>query len=203
MAFQLPKLPYAPGDFAGSFSAETFEFHYGKHHKTYIDNMTKLIEGTAQATQSLEQIMAESKAGLFNNSAQAWNHTFYWLGMSPKATQPDAKLLAAINKTFGSLDGLKESLAKEATTLFGSGWAWLVSNDHGDLSLKQTSNADLPIRDGLRPILTCDVWEHAYYIDYRNARAKYVETFWKHINWEFVSKNYANPKLADMTQFMK
>ena len=191
MEHKLPELPYAKDALAPYISAETLDFHYGKHHKTYVDNLNKLIPGTEFEKLTLEEIVKKAPAGgVFNNSAQIWNHTFYWNSLAPRAGgEPSGDLLAAINKSFGSFAQFKEKFSTAATTLFGSGWAWLVKNADGNLEIIQASNAANPIKDGKKPLLTCDVWEHAYYIDYRNARAKYVEAFWNLVNWKFAAQN--------------
>lgn len=192
MSFTLPKLPYANDALAPIISAETIEFHYGKHHQAYVNNLNKLIAGTKLEGSSLEEIIKNSTGGIFNNASQHWNHSFYWECLSPKKnSQPNETLANAINAAFGSLDNFKSKFTEAATSLFGSGWAWLVSDNKGKLSIISTSNADNPITKQQTPLLTCDVWEHAYYIDYRNSRAKYVEAFWQIINWDFVSKNFS------------
>jgi superoxide dismutase, Fe-Mn family len=191
MEHKLPELPYAKDALAPSISVETLEYHYGKHHKTYIDNLNKLILGTEYEKMSLEEIVQKASGGVFNNAAQVWNHTFYWNCLSPKGGgEPQGELAAGIIQSFGSFALFKEKYSTAATTLFGSGWAWLVKNPDGWLSIEAASNAGNPLKDGKKPVLTCDVWEHAYYIDYRNARAKYVEAFWKLVNWDFAAKNY-------------
>ena len=190
MEHTLPPLPYAMDALAPHISRETFEFHYGKHHATYVTNLNKLIPGTEFADASLEDIIKKASGPIFNNAAQVWNHTFYWNGLSPKGGgEPTGALAAAINKAFGSFAAFKEKLSNAAVTQFGSGWAWLVKNPDGSLAVEQTSNAGNPLKDGKKPILTIDVWEHAYYIDYRNARPTYVEAFWKLVNWEFAAAN--------------
>lgn len=190
MEHQLPTLPYALDALQPHLSKETLEFHYGKHHQTYVTNLNNLIKGTEFANMSLEEIIKKSSGGIFNNAAQIWNHTFYWNGLSPQGGgQPTGKLAEAINQTFGSFDKFKEEFTKTAINTFGSGWAWLVKHPDGKLALVSTSNAATPMTSGLTALLTCDVWEHAYYIDYRNARAKYVEAFWNLVNWESVAKN--------------
>jgi len=190
MEHKLPELPYAMDALEPHISRETLEYHYGKHHKTYVDNLNKLIPGTEFEKLSLEDIIKKSSGGIFNNAAQIWNHSFYWNCLSPNSGGPGGALADAINKTFGSLDEFKQKFSQTAITTFGSGWGWLVKNASGDLEIISTSNAGCPLTDGKTPLLTCDVWEHAYYIDYRNARPKYVETFWKQINWDFVATNY-------------
>jgi len=189
MEHKLPELPYAMDALEPHISKETLEYHYGKHHKTYVDNLNKLIPGTEFEKLSLEDIIKKSSGGIFNNAAQIWNHSFYWNCLSPKGGEPGGALADAINKSFGSLDEFKQKFSQTAVTTFGSGWAWLVKNAAGDLEIISTSNAGCPLTEGKTPLLTCDVWEHAYYIDYRNARPKYVETFWKIVNWDFVAKN--------------
>ncbi|MET1253709.1 superoxide dismutase [Aliikangiella maris] len=191
MSFELPALPYAKDALAPTISEETIEFHYGKHHNAYVVNLNKLAEGTKYASMSLEEVIKDSEGGVFNNAAQIWNHTFYWNCLSPEATQPSAELTAAINEAFGSIDELKAQFLNSAATNFGSGWTWLVKDSSGKLSIKNTSNAGCPLTESFTPLLTIDVWEHAYYIDYRNARPNYLEAIWNIINWEFVSSNFA------------
>lgn len=190
--FTLPPLPFAKDALAPNISAETMEFHYGKHHQTYVDNLNKLTAGTEFADMPLEDVVRKSTGGMFNNSAQVWNHSFFWNCLKPKgAENPAGPLGDAINKQFGSFDKFKELFTQAAVTQFGSGWAWLVRKPDGTLAIVQTSNAANPMTTGDKPLLTCDVWEHAYYIDYRNARAKFVANFWKIVNWDFVAKNMA------------
>ena len=190
MEHKLPELPYAGDALAPHISAETIEYHYGKHHKTYVDNINRLIAGTEFENLSLEDIVKKSSGGIFNNSAQIWNHSFYWNCLSPNGGgEPSGELANAINNSFGSFAEFKEQFTKTAVTLFGSGWAWLVKNSDGKLSIEAASNAGTPVKEGKNVLLTCDVWEHAYYIDYRNARAKYVEAFWNLVNWNFVATN--------------
>jgi Fe-Mn family superoxide dismutase len=192
MAFELPALPYAKDALAPHISAETLEFHYGKHHQTYVTNLNNLVPGTEFEGLSLEEIVLKSSGGVFNNAAQIWNHTFYWNSLSPNGGgEPTGELAAAINAAFGSFDGFKEAFTKCAVTTFGSGWAWLVKNADGSLALVSTSNAGCPLTTGQTPLLTCDVWEHAYYIDYRNARPTYLNAFWALVNWEFAASNFA------------
>ena len=192
MAFTLPNLPYAKDALAPHLSAETLEYHYGKHHAAYVANLNKLIEGKPEANKSLEDIISASEigTGVFNNAAQVWNHTFYWSSMKPNGGgQPTGDLLAAIHRDFGSFEKFKEEFANAGATQFGSGWAWLVVKD-GKLAVTKTPNADLPMKHGQKALLTMDVWEHAYYIDYRNARPKYIETFLDHLaNWDFALAN--------------
>jgi len=192
MENKLPELPYAQDALAPNISAETIEYHYGKHHKAYVDNLNKLISGTEFEKIPLEDIIKKASGGVFNNAAQVWNHTFYWNCLSPKGGSiPTGDLANVVNKTFGSFEQFQEKFTSAATTLFGSGWTWLVKMPDGTLAIEQASNAGNPLQDGKKPLLTCDVWEHAYYIDYRNARAKYIEVFWKLVNWEFVAQNLA------------
>jgi len=192
MSFELPPLPYEIDALEPHISKETLEFHYGKHHQTYVTNLNNLVAGTDNEGKSLEDIIKNSSGGLFNNAAQIWNHTFYWNCLSPNGGgEPTGALAQAINDTFGSFAEFKEQFSKTAITTFGSGWGWLVKNSDGSLALTSTSNAGTPLTEGQTPLLTCDVWEHAYYIDFRNARPKYVETFWNLVNWEFASQNFA------------
>ena len=190
MTFTLPPLPYAMNALEPHISKETLEYHYGKHHNAYVTNLNKLIAGTEFEQLSLEEIIKKSSGGIFNNAAQVWNHTFYWHSLSPNGGgEPTGKVAQAINQAFGSFAEFKEKFTQTAVTTFGSGWAWLVQNPEGVLSIISTSNAGTPIKEGLRALLTCDVWEHAYYIDYRNARPDYVNHFWSLVNWDFVAKN--------------
>ena len=192
MAIELPPLPYYRNALAPHISAETLEFHHDKHHKAYVDNLNKMIEGTDFADMGLEDIVRKATGGMFNNAAQAWNHTFYWNCLSPNGGgEATGKLADAIKKSFGSFDKFKEEFSKVGATTFGSGWAWLVQRADGSLGLVSTSNAGTPITGSDRPLLTCDVWEHAYYIDYRNARPKYIEAFWNVVNWEFAGTQMA------------
>ena len=192
MSIELPALPYEKNALEPHISAETLEYHYGKHHKAYVDNLNKLIAGTEFENMALEDIIRKAQGGMFNNAAQVWNHTFYWNCLSPASSkgggEPSGKLGEAITKTFGSFAVFKEEFSKTAIGTFGSGWAWLVQRPDGAVALVSTSNAATPLTGNDKPLLTCDVWEHAYYIDYRNARAKYVEAFWNLVNWEFVGK---------------
>lgn len=193
MAFELPPLPYAQDALAPHISAETLEYHYGKHHQTYVTNLNKLTEGTPQANATLEEVIMNSDGGLFNNSAQVWNHDFYWKSMKPGGGgAPTGEVADAINKAFGSYESFTEKFAEAATTQFGSGWAWLVDAGSG-LEIMKTSNADLPMKHNAKALLTIDVWEHAYYIDFRNARPNYISTFIDHLlNWDFVQENLSN-----------
>lgn len=191
MQHQLPPLPYAMDALQPHISKETLEFHYGKHHQTYVTNLNNLIKGTEFENASLEDIVRKSSGGVFNNSAQVWNHTFYWNSLSPKGGgEPKGPLGDAIKKKFGSFAAFKEAFAKSAAGNFGSGWTWLVKKRDGSVDIANTSNAATPLTGEDKPLLTCDVWEHAYYIDYRNARPKYVEAFWNLVNWDFAAKNF-------------
>ena len=190
MAIELPPLPYDRAALEPHMSAETLDFHYGKHHKTYVDNANKMIEGTEFADMPLVDIIRRSQGALFNNVAQVWNHTFFWNCMKPNGGgEPTGKLMDAINLAFGDFATFKEEFAKTCVGTFGSGWGWLVQRPDGSLALVSTSNANTPIAGEDTPLLTCDVWEHAYYIDYRNARPKFVEAFWNLVNWDFVASN--------------
>ena len=189
----LPALPYSNDALMPHISPETLEFHYGKHHKAYVDKLNQLIENTDFKNKTLEQIVTTAPAGpIFNNAAQVWNHTFYWNSMAPKAGgAPKGKVGEAINKAFGNFDAFKEKFNAAAVGQFGSGWAWLVKNASGGVEIVTTGNAETPLtKPGMKPLMTCDVWEHAYYIDYRNARPKYVEAFWNLVNWNFVETNF-------------
>jgi superoxide dismutase, Fe-Mn family len=190
MAHTLPELPYPMDALAPHISRETLEYHYGKHHRTYLDKLNGMIEGSEFASASLEDTVRGSSGGMFNNAAQVWNHTFYWHCLSPNGGgKPGGDLAKAIDKAFGSFDEFQQQFSDKAATLFGSGWAWLVKQPDGKLAIAQTSNAETPLTGKNTALLTCDVWEHAYYIDYRNARPKYVEAFWNLVNWDFVAKN--------------
>jgi Fe-Mn family superoxide dismutase len=191
MTHQLPPLPYDLGALAPHVSRETLEFHHGKHHAAYVTNLNNLIPGTEFENLPLEEIVRKSSGGIFNNAAQVWNHTFYFSCLGPKAGgEPKGPLADMLAETFGSFAAFKEQFAKTAVGTFGSGWAWLVKNPDGGLDLLSTSNAGTVLTTDKRALLTCDVWEHAYYIDYRNARPKYVEAFWNLVNWDFVAKRY-------------
>ena len=192
MAHELPTLPYAMNALEPTISQETLEYHYGKHHQTYVTNLNNLVPGTEFENASLEDIVMKSSGGVFNNAAQVWNHTFYWNCLSPNGGgAPSGDLAAAIDKAFGSFDDFKKAFSTSAATNFGSGWTWLVKNSDGGVEIVNTSNAANPMTDGKTPLLTVDVWEHAYYIDYRNARPKYLEEIWNLINWDFVAGNFA------------
>ncbi|MBI2397680.1 MAG: superoxide dismutase [Fe] [Xanthomonadales bacterium] len=190
MAIELPALPYARDALAPHISAETIDYHYGKHHQTYVTNLNNQIKGTEFEALALEDIVRKSSGGMFNNAAQVWNHTFYWNCLKPGGGgEPTGKLAEAIHAAFGSFAQFKEQFTNTALTTFGSGWAWLVQRADGSLGLVSTSNAATPLTGSDRALLTCDVWEHAYYVDYRNARAKYVDSFWNLVNWDFVAGN--------------
>ena len=189
--FQLPKLPYGECDLEPHISRETIEYHYGKHHQTYVNNLNNLVQGTDFENAKLEDIIKNSQGGIFNNAAQVWNHTFYWNCLSPNGGgQPKGALAEAINAEFSSFDAFKDTFTKTALTLFGSGWTWLVKTAEGKPAIVQTVNAGCPLTANQKPIFTCDVWEHAYYIDKRNARAAYIDEFWKIINWDFAEKQF-------------
>ena len=193
MEHKLPELPYALDALQPVFSKETMEYHYGKHHQTYITNLNKLIVGTEFENLPLEEIIQKATGGIFNNAAQTWNHTFYWLGFTPKGQgKPVGALLDAINRDFGSFADFQAAFETCAANTFGSGWAWLVKTADGKLALRSTSNAATPLtEDGVTPLLTCDVWEHAYYIDYRNSRPNYLKGFWQIVDWSVVAQRFA------------
>lgn len=193
MAIELPALPYAQDALAPHISAETLEYHHGKHHKAYVDNLNKLIPGTEFEGKSLEEIIKTSSGGVFNNSAQIWNHTFYWHCLSPNGGgAPTGAIAKAIDEAFGSFDKFKEQFTASAVGNFGSSWTWLVKKADGSVGLVNTSNAGTPLTDSsVKPLLTIDLWEHAYYIDFRNSRPNYINAFWSLVNWEFVNKNFA------------
>lgn len=192
MPIDLPALPYAPDALAPYISKETLEYHYGKHHKAYVDKLNLLLPGSGLEGLSLENIIKESKQGpLFNNAAQVWNHTFYWHCLKPNGSgKPSGALLAAIEQAFGSFEAFREKFSQVAATQFASGWAWLVKTPTGGLEIYSTPNAETPLTQGKKALLTCDVWEHAYYIDTRNDRAKYINNFWSIVNWDFVAQNF-------------
>ncbi len=191
MTYELPDLPYAQNALEPVISEETIGYHYGKHHQTYVTNLNNLVPGTEFEGKSLEEIIMSASAGIFNNAAQVWNHTFYWNCLSPNGGgEPSGTLAEAINSTFGSFDEFKKAFSTSAATNFGSGWTWLVKNSDGSIEIFNTSNAGSPMTDGKTALLTVDVWEHAYYVDYRNARPKYLEEIWKLINWDFVAANF-------------
>ncbi len=191
MTFQLPALPYAKNALEPYISEKTLDFHYGKHHQAYVTNLNNLIPGTEFENADLETIIRKATGGIFNNGAQVWNHTFYFYQFSsaPKA-EPSGALKTAIDSSFGSFDSFRDAFSKAAATLFGSGWAWLVKDGTGKLSIVQSGNAGNPIKDGFTPLMTCDVWEHAYYLDKQNARPKYIEDFWKILDWSIIEKRF-------------
>lgn len=192
MAFELPALPYEKNALEPHISAETLEYHYGKHHQAYVTKLNDLTDGTEDANKSLEEIVKSASGGLFNQAAQVWNHTFYWHCLSPNGGgEPSGALAEAINAKFGSFDKFKEDFSAKAAGNFGSGWTWLIKTDDGGVDIFNTDDADSAIAHGKTPLLTIDVWEHAYYIDYRNARPKYLEAVWNVINWDFVAQNYS------------
>ena len=192
MAIELPKLPYAMNALEPIISEKTLEFHYGKHHQAYVTNLNKLVVGTEFENATLEDIIKKATGGIFNNGAQVWNHTFYWESFKANASEvPTGALSEAINKSFGSFDAFKEKFSTAAATLFGAGWAWLVKKADGSLEIVQESNAGNPLKNGFTPILTCDVWEHAYYIDYQNRRPDYIASFWKLVNWDKIAERYS------------
>ncbi|MBN2312023.1 MAG: superoxide dismutase [Candidatus Hydrogenedentes bacterium] len=191
MAFELPPLPFDKGALEPHISAETLEYHYGKHHQAYVTKLNELLGDSPDAAKSLEDVILSSDGAVFNNAAQVWNHTFYWQGLKADVPGPDGALAEAIARDFGSVDAVKQALAQAAATQFGSGWAWLVA-DGGTLRVTKTPNADTPLKHGQTALFTIDVWEHAYYVDYRNARPKYVAAVLDHlVNWEFVAANFA------------
>lgn len=192
MSFELPKLKYELNELEPYISQKTLEFHYGKHHQAYVNNLNNLSKGTEFENASLEEVVAKSSGGIFNNAAQVWNHTFYFDQFCKDGCdEPRDELMAAIEKAFGSFDGFKEQFSKAAATLFGSGWAWLVKTSSGELEIVQTSNAANPMTEGKAPIMTCDVWEHAYYLDKQNARPAYIEDFWKIVDWKVISERFS------------
>ncbi|OFC68829.1 superoxide dismutase [Fe] [Alteromonas confluentis] len=193
MAFELPPLPYEKNALEPHISAETLEYHYGKHHATYVTKLNGLVEGTDLESKSLEEIIKTSEGGVFNNAAQIWNHTFYWHCLSPNGGGEATGAVAdAIKTKWGSFEDFQAAFDDKAVNNFGSSWTWLVKTADGSLDIVNTSNAGTPItEEGVTPLLTVDLWEHAYYIDYRNARPKYLENFWKLVNWEFANENFA------------
>lgn len=192
MTHKLPALPYAQDALQPHISAETLSFHHGKHHATYVDKLNAAIVDTEYADKSLEDIILSSDGGIFNNAAQIWNHSFYWRCLSPDGGgEPENPIAEIIERDFGSLDDFKKQFSDSAATLFGSGWTWLVLQKDGKLAIMNTSNADTPVRQGITPLLTCDVWEHAYYLDYQNSRPNYLKAFWELVDWEFVNKLYS------------
>ncbi len=202
--FKLPELPFGPNDLKGLSSAETFEFHHGKHHKAYIDKMNEMLEKDSSfgGEPSLEELVMKTEGGLFNQAGQSWNHTFFWHCMSPEKPAIENDLKSSIEKKFGSLDQFKTEFVNKGVANFGSGWTWLVKDNKGELDIVNTSNAGNPMRESKIPLLVADVWEHAYYIDHRNARKAFLEKFLENVNWNFVAENFKNSKPANMTQFM-
>jgi len=193
MEHKLPQLPYSNDALSPHISAETIEYHYGKHHQTYVNNLNNLVKNSEFEKLTLEQIIMKSSGAIFNNAAQVYNHTFYWNSLSPKGGgTANGPILKEIEKEFGSFTKFKDEFTKTAIGTFGSGWTWLVKSKSGKLQILSTSNAGCPLTDNLKPILTCDVWEHAYYVDYRNARPKYIEAFWNLVNWDFANNNLSN-----------
>jgi superoxide dismutase, Fe-Mn family len=191
MAFELPKLPYNLNALVPYISEETLDFHYGKHHLAYVNNLNGLVPGTEFEKANLETIIMKAEGPIFNNAAQVWNHTFYFEGFSKDGRRsPSGSLEEAIKASFGSFEAFREQFNKSAATLFGAGWAWLAEKGDGTLQIVQESNAGNPLKKGLKPILTCDVWEHAYYIDYRNKRPDYIKSFWEIIDWDIIAKRY-------------
>jgi Fe-Mn family superoxide dismutase len=205
MSYQLPKLPWTPADLKPFLSTDQVETHYSGHHKAYVDKVNKAIVDQKLGNPTLESLILNQEGGLFNNAAQAWNHTFYWYGLAPKAKGPDAggRFMGAVNKKFGGMDGLRDRFMDAGTSLFGSGWTWIVATKEGDLDIANTQNADNPMRlKGVRPLWTCDIWEHAYYIDYKNVRKTYLERAWEHVNWDFVAANYEGSETPNMSKLM-
>lgn len=188
--FSLPLLPYEEHSLEPYISAQTVKVHYGKHHKTYLDNLNNLVQGTAFENASLEEIIIKSDGSIFNNGAQVWNHTFYWHCLKPGGSEIPEEVMQVIIRDFGTFEQFKEEFSRAAATLFGSGWTWLVFNSEKKLQIVQESNAGNPLRRGLKPLLTCDVWEHAYYLDKQNRRMDYIIDFWKIVNWDFVRSNF-------------
>jgi Fe-Mn family superoxide dismutase len=191
MTFTLPELPYAKDALSPVMSKETLEYHYGKHHLRYVDNLNKLIQGTEHASKSLEDIIKTTKTGpIFNNAAQIWNHTFFWNCLTPKGSKPTGNVKEAIEKQWGSYDKFKAEFSEAAIGLFGSGWVWLSKLSNGSLAIEKAKDAENPMVHGHKPLLTFDVWEHAYYIDYRNDRARFINSLWDIVNWDFVDKQF-------------
>ena len=202
MTFRLPALPYGLTELSPAISQQTLEFHHQKHHAGYIKKLNDAIKDTELAGQSMEVIIRQTKrGGVFNNAAQSWNHAFYWYSMSPKPTKPKGELKDAIDRDFGSLAELKKQFKAAAMGQFGSGWAWLIADRSGKLSLQTTGNADTPIVKSVRPLFVCDVWEHAYYLDFQNKRDKYVDAFWKVIDWSFAAENYGAKSAREFASF--
>jgi Fe-Mn family superoxide dismutase len=190
---QLPELPYSLDALEPYISKDTLKYHHGKHHAGYVDKLNKAVENTEFSDKTLEQIIATAQGNIFNNAAQVWNHSFYWQCLrADSAIDPDGEIIQVIERDFGSLNDFKQRFTDAATSLFGSGWTWLVLNQEGKIEIENTENADTPLRRGQVPLLTCDVWEHAYYLDYKNARPDYLQAFWKLVNWDFVNEQYTN-----------
>jgi Fe-Mn family superoxide dismutase len=203
--FKLPRLPYAKNSMLSFLTEETFDYHYGKHHQAYIDKLNSMLktEKSFGPDVSLEELVQKTQGGLFNQAGQAWNHTFYWMGLSPEKQSPTSgELKKAIDQSFGSMDQFQTKFVEAGVGVFGSGWIWLVKDSSNKLEIVGTSNAENPIRQGKMPLLVSDVWEHAYYIDFRNQRKSYLEKFMAHVNWQFVQENFASAKPANMTQLM-
>jgi len=191
MAFELPELPYGKDALEPYISEKTLEYHYGKHHQAYVNKVNDQAKGTEFENASLEEIIKKANGGVFNNGAQVWNHTFYFMQFSPNGVrEPLGELKDAIENKFGSFDKFKEEFSNAAATLFGSGWAWLVKDENGELEIVQTANAGNPLQESKTPLLTCDVWEHAYYLDKQNARPKYIEDFWNVLDWNVIAERY-------------
>ena len=191
MEHKLPPLPFAMDALEPHMSRETLEYHYGKHHKTYVEKLNQLIKDTEHENEDLEQIVKTAKGPIFNNAAQAWNHTFFWSCLTPeRGLEPREELSRAIDASFGSMDAFKDKFTKTAVELFGSGWAWLVCDASGKLSIEAAPNAGTPLTGKKMPLLTCDVWEHAYYIDHRNARPDFLKAYWNLVNWDFARSNF-------------
>jgi len=196
MSFELPELPWSKDALAPHISQETIEYHYGKHHKAYVTKLNGMVKDTPDANKSLEELIKSASGPVFNNAAQIWNHTFYWKSMSPNGGgEPDGSIKDAIVATYGDFATFKKQFGEACSGHFGSGWAWLVKEGDNKVKIVQTHDAGCPVKEGQVPILTCDVWEHAYYIDYRNDRAKYVESWWNTINWNFANQNLTQSKI--------
>jgi superoxide dismutase, Fe-Mn family len=203
--FKLPELPYAKDGLKSYLSAETLEYHYGKHHKGYVDKLNEMLSAdssTWDPDTTLEEIVVKAQGGLFNQAGQAWNHTFYWYGMTPEQRKPEGKLNEAIHSSFGSFDKFKSTFVEKGMAQFGSGWVWLVKDADQKLEIMTTANAENPLRQKRIPLLVSDVWEHAYYIDFRNERKKYLENFFQSVNWQFVGENFASNRPANVTALM-
>jgi len=203
MQFELPKLNFSMESITDFLSTETICYHYGKHHQTYITNLNNLIKGTALENSTIEEIIFKSSGEIYNNAAQSWNHTFYWMTLTEKvsALKDNPFMLKEINSQFGNLDVFRNNFLDTAKSLFGSGWTWLVRNQAGKLSFVNTTNADQPRGENIVPLMVCDNWEHAYYIDYRNARITYLQAFWNHIDWDFVEKNFQQQKAIRLNSY--